>query len=195
MCPHTGLMKIGYVRVSDNEQTEDLQVDALRQSGCKVIYGDHGISGSAIKRRGLDDLLSELKSGDTLCVWKLDRLGRSTVHLLLLLDDLRKRGIDFVSITQGIDTGTPIGRMVYGQLALFAEFEREQIRERTKAGMEAARKRGKHIGRPRKLTDEQAKAALKKIDAGDTTITELAKSSFKVSPATLSRALKRQRSE
>lgn len=188
MCPHTGLMKIGYVRVSDNEQTEDLQVDALTQAGCKVIYGDHGVPGSIVERKGLDDLLSDLSEDDALCVWKLDRLGRSTVHLLLLLDDLRKRGVDFVSLTQGIDTGTPIGRMVYGQLALFAEFEREQIRERTKAGMEAARRRGKHIGRPRKLTDEQVKTAREFIKAGESTITAMAKV-FGVSPATVSRAL------
>ena len=178
------------MRVSDNEQTEDLQVDALTQAGCKFIYGDHGVSGSIIKRKGLDDLLSGLNEGDSLCVWKLDRLGRSTVHLLLLLDDLRKRGVDFVSLTQGIDTGTPIGRMVYGQLALFAEFEREQIRERTKAGMEAARRRGKHIGRPRKLTEEQVETARKLIEAGETTITAMAKL-FGVSPATVSRAVNR----
>lgn len=190
VCLHTGLMKIGYVRVSDNEQTEDLQVDALTQAGCKIIYGDHGVSGSIIKRKGLDELLSDLNEGDSLCVWKLDRLGRSTVHLLLLLDELRKRGVDFVSLTQGIDTGTPIGRMVYGQLALFAEFEREQIRERTKAGMEAARRRGKHIGRPRKLTDEQVESARILIKTGETTITAMA-GLFGVSPATVSRAVVR----
>ena len=159
-------MKIGYVRVSDEEQTENLQIDALRQAGCNRIYGDHGISGSVIQRQGLDDVLQNLREGDTLVVWKIDRLGRSTVHLLLLLDDLRKRGIGFISITQGIDTTTPIGRMVFGQLAVFAEFEREQIRERTKAGMQAAKKRGKHIGRPRKLTNAQIAHARREIAAG-----------------------------
>ena len=118
-------MKVGYVRVSDADQTLNLQIDALREAGCKVIYSDHGISGAKIKRKGLNDLLKDLKEGDTLCVWKIDRLGRSTVHLLLLLDDLRKRGVGFISLTQGIDTTTALGRMVYGQLALFAEFERE----------------------------------------------------------------------
>lgn len=182
-------MKIGYVRVSDNEQTQDLQIDALKLAGCDVIYGDHGVSGACAKRKGLDDVLANLSGGDTLVVWKLDRLGRSTVHLLLLLDALRKRGVDFVSVTQGIDTTTAVGRMVYGQLALFAEFEREQISERTRAGMEAARKRGKHIGRPRKLTDEQVFAAKELIKAGSTTITELAHR-FDVSPAAISRALR-----
>lgn len=183
--------KIGYVRVSDHDQTEALQVDALQEAGCGVIYGDHGISGSIAKRKGLDDVLSSLQSSDTLVVWKLDRLGRSTIHLLQLLDELRQRGVDFQAITQGIDTTTSIGRMLYGQLAVFAEFEREQIRERTKAGMEAARKRGKHIGRPRKLMDKQVTQAKRQIETGQDTITHLA-AGFGVSTLTLSRALKHQ---
>lgn len=138
--------KIGYVRVSDKDQSEALQIDALKTAGCEIIYGDHGVSGSITHRRGLDDMLAELKSGDTLVVWKLDRLGRSTIHLLQLLSDLRDRGVDFQALIQGIDTTTAIGRMLYGQLAVFAEFEREQISDRTKAGMAAARKRGVKIG-------------------------------------------------
>ncbi len=181
--------KIGYVRVSDTEQTEDLQIDALNLAGCDVIYGDHGVSGAITKRKGLDDLLALLQSGDTLVVWKLDRLGRSTIHLLQLLDDLRKRGVDFQAITQGIDTTTAIGRMLYGQLAVFAEFEREQISERTKAGMAAAKARGKPIGRPRKLTSAQIHRARIKLDARQDTITHMAKS-YGVAPLTLSRALR-----
>lgn len=142
--------KIGYVRVSDRDQTEALQIDALKLAGCDVIYGDHGVSGKITKRKGLSDLLAALKEGDTLMVWKLDRLGRSTLHLLTLLDDLRRRGIDFHIITQGIDTRTALGRMVFGQLAVFAEYERNLISERTKAGMAAAKARGVHVGRPRK---------------------------------------------
>ena len=184
-------MKIGYVRVSDHEQTEDLQLDALNQAGCDVIYGDNGVSGKEIRRKGLDDVLAALKSGDTLVVWKLDRLGRSTIHLLLLLDELRNRGVDFVALTQGIDTTTSIGRMLYGQLAVFAEFEREQIRERTKAGMEAARKRGVHIGRPRKLNNEQIEHARALIQSGDQTIVAMARM-LGVSSATLSRALRNE---
>lgn len=182
-------MKIGYVRVSDNEQNEAMQIDALKGMGCKIIYGDHGVSGAIQKRKGLADLLAALKKGDTLVVWKIDRLSRSTVHLLLLLDDLRKRGVGFISVTQGIDTTTAIGRMVYGQLALFAEFEREQIRERTKAGMAAARRRGVHIGRPRKLSNEQVAFARRRIDAGSATISAMARQ-LNVAPATLTRALK-----
>lgn len=181
--------KIGYIRASDHEQTEALQIDALNVAGCDVIYGDHGVSGAVRNRKGLKEVLGELKEGDTLVVWKLDRLGRSTVHLLLLLDELRNRGVDFQAITQGIDTTTATGRMVYGQLALFAEFEREQIRERTKAGMAAAKRRGKHVGRPRKLTDEQVAHAARQIKAGQETISGMAEL-FGVSALTLSRALK-----
>ena len=141
--------KIGYVRVSDKDQSEALQVDALRAAGCNLIYGDHGVSGKIRKRVGLDDMLESLVSGDTLVVWKLDRLGRSTIHLLQLLSDLRDRGVDFQAITQGIDTTTAVGRMLYGQLAVFAEYERSLISERTKAGMAAAKARGVHVGRPR----------------------------------------------
>lgn len=181
--------KIGYVRVSDHEQNEDLQIDALKQAGCDVIYGDHGVSGAIARRKGLDRLLSSLKEGDTLVVWKLDRLGRSTIHLLQLLDDLRKRGIDFQALTQGIDTTTAVGRMLYGQLAVFAEFEREQIRERTKAGMEAARKRGVHIGRPNKLSTGQIERARRKLKSRTETIAQIAKV-YGVAPLTLSRAVR-----
>lgn len=180
--------KIGYVRVSDTEQTEDLQIDALKQAGCEVVYGDHGVSGSIVKRKGLNDLLASLNNGDTLVVWKLDRLGRSTIHLLQLLDDLCTRGVDFQAITQGIDTTTAVGRMLYGQLAVFAEFEREQIRERTKAGMRAAKARGKHIGRPRKLTDRQIARARQRLANRIDTITHMA-ATYGVAPLTLSRAL------
>jgi DNA invertase Pin-like site-specific DNA recombinase len=141
--------KIGYVRVSDRDQSENLQVDALKAAGCEMIYGDHGVAGAITNRCGLDDMLASLEEGDTLVVWKLDRLGRSTIHLLQLLSDLRDRGVDFQAITQGIDTTTAVGRMLYGQLVVFAEYERSLISERTKAGMAAAKARGVHIGRPK----------------------------------------------
>ncbi|MBO6893966.1 MAG: recombinase family protein [Roseibium sp.] len=181
-------MKIGYVRVSDDDQTEALQVDALTHAGCEAIYGDHGVSGSVIQRRGLEDVLGALEAGDTLVVWKLDRLGRSTTHLLLMLDELRQRDVGFIAVTQSIDTTTAIGRMVYGQLAVFAEFEREQIRERTKAGMKAAKKRGKHVGRPRKLSPEQIALARERIESGSHSLKGMAKI-LEVSERTLGRAL------
>ncbi len=135
-------------------------------------------------------MLNSLTTGDTLVVWKVDRLGRSTVHLLQLLDQLRARGIDFIAITQGIDTTTAVGRMLYGQLAVFAEFEREQISERTRAGMAAAKRRGKHVGRPFKLTERDIAAAAARLDSGEVTITSMAHS-LSVSPKTLRRAVGR----
>lgn len=195
LCPlaaarHSGGMRIGYVRVSDNEQNEQLQIDALNAAGCDIVFGDHGVSGAVPHRKGLKEVLASLQAGDTLIVWKIDRLSRSTVHLLLLLDELHQRDISFISVTQGIDTTTPIGRLIFGQLALFAEFEREQIRERTCAGMAAARKRGQHVGRPYKLTGAQVAEAARRLESDETSITKLARG-FGVSVSTLSRALRR----
>lgn len=141
--------KIGYVRVSDADQSEALQVDALKATGCSTLYTDHGVSGAKTSRPALDRMLASLREGDTLTVWKLDRLGRSTIHLLTILEALRDAGIHFHAVTQGIDTSTAVGRMIFGQLAVFAEYERCLISERTKAGMRAAKARGVHIGRPR----------------------------------------------
>lgn len=141
--------KIGYVRVSDADQSEALQIDALKAEGCMAIYRDHGVSGAKTARPALDQMMEQLTAGDTLTVWKLDRLGRSTIHLLQILNDLNERGIHFHAITQGIDTSTAVGRMIFGQLAVFAEYERSLISERTKAGMAAAKARGVHVGRPR----------------------------------------------
>jgi len=142
--------KIGYIRVSDADQSEALQIDALRDAGCVKLYTDHGVSGAKLARPALEQMLNDLSEGDTLTVWKLDRLGRSTIHLLSIMDDLLDRGINFHAITQGIDTSTAVGRMIFGQLAVFAEYERSLISERTKAGMRAAKERGVHVGRPKK---------------------------------------------
>lgn len=183
-------MRIGYVRVSDFDQTENLQIDALKKAGCDVIYGDHGVSGAVVHRKGLEEVLNRLDKGDTLVVWKIDRLGRSTVNLLLLLERLHKREIGFVAVTQGIDTTTALGRLIFGQLALFAEFEREQIRERTRAGMAAAKKRGKHLGRPKKLTDRQITFAKSKILQCQETYSSMAEQ-LGVCRTTLYRAVKK----
>ncbi|WP_247744873.1 recombinase family protein [Shimia sp. R11_0] len=182
---HTDLMKqlgvtksqgrrIGYARVSDQDQNESLQIEALKEAGCDVIYGDFGVSGACVTRRSLDTLLRDLTEGDTLVVWKLDRLGRSTLHLLQLLEDLRQNKVDFVAITQGIDTTTAVGRLLYGQLAVFAEFEREQIAERTKAGMAAAKARGVHIGRPRSISPDMAALLRHRLDIGEASVDQLA---------------------
>lgn len=166
--------KIGYARVSDQDQNQELQIDALNSVGCEVIYGDYGVSGACVTRRSLDTLLRDLTEGDTLVVWKLDRLGRSTLHLLQLLEDLRQNKVDFIAITQGIDTTTAVGRLLYGQLAVFAEFEREQIAERTKAGMAAAKARGVHVGRPRAILHDLAILLRHRIEIGEASIDQLA---------------------
>ncbi|WP_299671316.1 recombinase family protein [uncultured Roseobacter sp.] len=141
--------QVGYVRVSDADQSEALQIDALKAAGCAIIYTDHGVSGAKTARPALDQMMKALEAGDTLTVWKLDRLGRSTIHLLSILEELQHRGVHFHAITQGIDTSTAVGRMIFGQLAVFAEYERSLISERTKAGMKAAKARGVHVGRPK----------------------------------------------
>lgn len=179
---------IGYVRVSKDRQNSHLQIDALKAAGCEKIYSDHGISGTKTERKGLESVLSALNEGDTFVVWKFDRLGRSTIHLLSLFDEFQKHGINFVSTTQGIDTSTVEGRIFFGQLALFAEYEREMISQRTKAGIEAARKRGKQIGRPRKMSMEDIASARSLLKNAPKTLNEIAYS-YGVSTKTLSRYL------
>ena len=180
--------RIGYVRVSENDQTADLQYDALTDAGCDAIYGDLGVSGAQITRDELNKLFEVLMPGDTLVLWKLDRLSRSTLHLLEILDDLRQNGIDFIALTQGIDTTTAISRMLYGQLAVFAEFEREQIRERTKAGMAAAKARGKHLGRPRAIPDDVAILLRQRLEMGQASLETLAEE-LNLSKRTITRAI------
>lgn len=180
--------RIGYARVSDQDQSWNLERDALEQAGCTAIYGDFGASGAQISRRELDALFANLYPGDTLVVWKLDRLSRSTLHLLEILADLRENQIDFIAITQGIDTTTAIGRMLYGQLAVFAEFEREQIRERTRAGMAAAKARGVHIGRPKAIPPDVARLLKHRLDIGAATIENL-EEELNVSKQTILRAV------
>lgn len=181
--------RIGYVRVSDDDQSADLQRCALQSAGCDVIYSDHGVSGAAISKVELDRLFQDLQAGDTLIVWKLDRLSRSTLHLLEILADLRENGIDFIALTQGIDTTTAIGRMLYGQLAVFAEFEREQIIERTKAGMAAAKARGIHVGRPRAIPPDVAVILRHRLEIGAATIETLVEE-LNLSKQTILRAVK-----
>ena len=131
----------------------DLQLDALRQAGCTRIFQDHGLSGAKTARPGLENALAALDPGDTLIVWRLDRLGRSLIHLVKLIDDFGKTGIHFRSLTEAMDTSTTGGRLIFHIMAALAEYERGLISERTKAGMAAARARGKRLGRPRKTMD------------------------------------------
>lgn len=145
--------------MSTDEQCLDLQLSALRQADCDEICMDHGVSGSRQDRPGLNEVLAGLKPGDTLVVWRLDRLGRSLSHLLALINDFRARGIHFASLTELIDTGTPTGMFTFHMIAALAEFERALISERTRAGVAAARDRGKRLGRPRALDDAQVREA------------------------------------
>jgi DNA invertase Pin-like site-specific DNA recombinase len=143
-------MRIGYARVSTHEQNLDLQRDALKQAGCDKIIEDTA-SGGKVQRSGLDRARDLLRPGDTLVVWRLDRLGRTLRHLIELITELEGQGIGFRSITEAIDTTSPGGTLVFHLFGALAEFERNLIRERTKAGLEAARARGRKGGRRYKL--------------------------------------------
>src|SRR4051812_7058295 len=147
-------MLIGYARISTDDQNLDLQRDALTKAGCEQIYTDR-VSGTKASRPGLTQALSHLRSGDTLVVWRLDRLGRSLRHLIDTVTDLQEKGVGFKSLTESIDTTTSGGRLVFNIFGALAEFEREIIRERTNAGLSAARARGRSGGRPKALTDRQ----------------------------------------
>lgn len=140
-------MRIGYARVSTLEQNLSLQRDALLAAGCERILED-AVTGAAADRPGLARALDILRPGDTLVVWRLDRLGRSLAHLIALVGDLGARGIGFASLTEHIDTGTPAGRLTFHIFGALAEFERGLVRERTMAGLAAARARGRRGGRP-----------------------------------------------
>lgn len=182
--------KIGYARVSTQDQNSDLQIDALKLAGCDKIFCDDGISGSLAKRPALDETLAELRSDDMLVTWKLDRLGRSLGHLIQLIKELDARAIGFQSLSENIDTTNAGGRLIFHVMGALAEFERSLISERTKAGLEAARRRGKTIGRPCKLAPEQVIYARKLLATGVITTKALA-ADLEVSPLTLSRALNR----
>jgi DNA invertase Pin-like site-specific DNA recombinase len=135
-------MKIGYIRVSKHEQNEALQRDALKEAGCEKYFNDV-ITGSKFERKGLEQLLAFAPSGDTAIVWKLDRLGRSLKDLIETLNLLKDRGVDFISLTAKIDTTTPGGKLIFHLIEALAEFERDLMRERTNAGLVAARARGR----------------------------------------------------
>jgi DNA invertase Pin-like site-specific DNA recombinase len=159
-------MRIGYARISTDEQSLDLQRDALTGAGCERVFEDKGISGTASKRPGLDAALAAIGPGDVLIVWKLDRLGRSLPHLIGTVRQLGERDAGFASLSEEIDTTIAGGKLILHLFGALAEFERALIVERVNAGMTAAKRRGKHVGRPRKLTAEQVAHAREVIDAG-----------------------------
>lgn len=161
------MARIGYARVSTHDQTLDLQLDALEAAGCNRIFTDKGLSAIAKSRPGFAEAISFLRSGDTLVLWKMDRAFRSLRHALDTLESFERQGVDFLVLTEGIDTTTPMGRCFFQIRNAFAELERSLISERTKAGMEAARKRGKRIGRPRVLSAAQISNARARRSAGE----------------------------
>jgi DNA invertase Pin-like site-specific DNA recombinase len=161
-------MKYGYARVSTDDQSPALQLAALKKAGCKIpVFKDEGISGATVKRPALQRCLKQLQAGDTLIVWKLDRLGRSLRDLITMLDDLKQRGVKFRSLTEHIDTETPTGRAMWQMIGVLAELERSMISERTRAGVKAAQRRGVKFGRKPKLSPQQIDHARKLIDAGE----------------------------
>ena len=151
-------MKIGYARVSSDDQNLDLQRDALRRAGCERIYEEKE-SGGRTDRPELLRLLDALRAGDSLVVWRLDRLGRSLKHLVETVERLEALGVAFQSVTEAIDTSTSGGKLVFHIFAALAEFERTLIRERTQAGLQAARARGRQGGRPKTLNPDQQRMA------------------------------------
>src|SRR5664279_2989885 len=160
-------MKYGYARVSTDDQNPSLQLAALMRAGCKSVFKDEGLSGATINRPALARCLKTLRQGDTLTVWKLDRLGRNLRDLIAMLDDLRARDINFSSLTEAIDTDTPTGRAMWQMIGVLAELERSLITERTRAGVKAAQKRGVKFGRKVKLSPAQIAHAHKLIDKGE----------------------------
>lgn len=177
-------MKVGYARVSTDDQNLDLQEDALLHAGCARIYRDKGVSGAEFKRPGLTRALRALKPGDTLVVWRLDRLGRSLPKLLDIVASLERRGVQFESLTEMISTNSPGGVLIFQLMGALAQFERTLISERTKAGLAAARQRGTVLGRRPALTAAQRTQALLLMESRSTT--EVAKA-FNVHPKTLQR--------
>jgi len=166
---------IGYARVSSVEQNLELQRDALKAAGCEIIFEDKASGSAKVVRPEWGKALEKLRAGDTLVVWRLDRLGRSLKHLIETIEDLGNEGIGFRSLQENLDTTTSGGKLIFHILGALAEFERELIRERTMAGLAAARARGRKGGRPRKLSTKQITMARQLLEDPDQQVTEVAK--------------------
>ena len=181
---------LGYARVSTADQDAALQQDALKEAGCYRVFTD-AASGSLQSRPELSKLLDQLRPGDTLVVWRLDRLGRSIRHLIDQLADLEEQGIGFRSLQEAIDTTSPGGRLVFHVFAALAEFERDLIRERTNAGLKAARARGRKGGRPALLTNDKLRTARRLYEQQDMTVESIGEV-LGVSRTTVYRTLRRE---
>ena len=181
-------MIYGYARVSTNDQTTNLQQDALKKAGCDRVFTDVA-SGAKAHRPELDHMLDLLREGDTVVVWKLDRLGRSMQNLVDLMTMFDERGVQFRSLTESIDTSTPGGTLVFNIFGSLAQFERDLIRERTRAGLEAARARGRKGGRPAKLDERQVREVRRLYESRTVTVDQIA-AMMGVGRSTIYRCLK-----
>lgn len=165
-------MKIGYCRVSTTDQNLNLQKDALKSAGCEKIFEDV-ISGAKSKRPGLSEIINYAREGDSIVVWRLDRLGRSLKDLITIVGKLESRGVEFMSLHESIDTKTSSGKLYFHLFAALAEFERNIISERTKAGLDAARSRGKLGGRPKRLSKIKRKHVVDLYHTKEMSINEI----------------------
>ncbi len=185
-------MLIGYARISTNEQNLNLQTDALTKAGCEKIFTDTA-SGAKSDRTGLTEAINFMRKGDTLCVWKLDRLGRSLKHLIETVLALQALGKDFCSLQENIDTTTSGGKLFFHIFGALAEFERDIIRERTRAGLASARSRGRLGGRPSIMNSKKLKMATSLYADGETQVGEICET-LGISRATFYRHLFRNQS-
>lgn len=190
---HRAPIKVGLARISTTDQNCDLQVNALKAYGCEQIIREEGVSGGIHPqdRTGFRQARQILQAGDTLCVWKVDRLGRSLKGIIDSIHDLGQCGIHFVSLTENFSTETATGRAMMQMIGVMAQLERELIRERTIEGLQAAKARGQKLGRPFALNDNQIESARKALLHEQTTLSEIS-ARLGVSDLTLRRALKRK---
>lgn len=182
-------MKVGYVRISKHIQNKQLQLDALGREGCEKIFIDE-MTGTTREREQLKEALSFLRPGDTLVVWKFDRMARSLKNMIDIANELREKGIEFVSITEKVDTSTPGGKLIFHMMAALAEFEHDLIKERSIAGLEAAREQGKQGGRP-KVLDEKQKNRLQRLARDKSFSVQELCGMFGISQATYYRTVKK----
>ena len=188
LCDNNDVMLIGYARVSTSDQNIDLQMDALKKVGCDKIFTDTA-SGAKTERQGLEEALTHLRAGDSLVVWRLDRLGRSLRHLIEIVTKLNDQGIGFISVIESIDTTTSGGKLVFHIFGALAEFERNLIQERTQAGLTAARARGRKGGRPIIFTTQKIQMAKELYANKDNNISEICKT-LHMSRATFYRTIR-----
>ena len=184
-------MRIGYARVSTQEQDNTAQITALKAAGCELVF-EEKVSGGRWDRPELHRLLGQLRKDDVVVVWKLDRLSRSLKDVLLVMEKIEKAEADFQSLTEAIDTSTPAGRMMMQIVGSFAEFERAMLKERTKSGLDSARKEGRIGGRRAKLTVQQQKEVISLVTSGQKTGADAARL-FRVHPSTVVRLLAKNR--